>query len=212
MQKPKVKICGITNLIDAKNALGLGADYIGFVSVVGSPRFVSIDQIKEISEQLTPEEKLKCVLLSDTDSIDQIVADCSALEFHIVQPYGNHKLKDLRSLGLFEVEVFMPVGVSNDKDIDDLKSYKDYASLIVLDNKKNNQIGGTGESFDWSLFNKAKSLTELNLALAGGLSPDNILTAVEETDPYMIDLSSGLESQPGIKSLDKMKELFAKLN
>ncbi len=212
MTKPQVKICGITNLIDAKNALSLGADYIGFISINTSPRFITIDQIHEIANDLTEEEKAKCVLVTDENIIDQIVSDCSYLGFKYVQPYGDHQLKDLRSLSLFELNILKPLGVKTSEDIKDIGSYSDFVRLLILDTKTSEKLGGTGKSFDWDIFNEAKSLTKVKLGLAGGLNPDNIAEAITKTKADLLDLSSGLESKPGIKSFEKMKQLFLNIH
>jgi len=220
--KPKVKICGITNLIDAKNAFALGADYIGFVNVLGSPRYLTLDQIAEISLELSPEERLNSVILTEESHVDNIVNSLNELGIKTIQPYGDLKLKDLRALRLLEFDVFMPHGIHSEEDLYHLKGIEDFATLIVLDTKlvgsgllgseeREKIKGGTGKTFNWELFNKAKEITCLDLALAGGLNPENIREAIKITDPFMIDISSGLESEAGIKSLDKMKALFSAL-
>lgn len=212
MTKPQVKICGITNLIDAKNALALGADYIGFISINSSPRFITIDQIAEIGLSLSEEEKAKCVLVTNENIIDQIVSDCSYLGFKYVQPYGDHQLKDLRSLSLFELNILKPLGVKTVEDLKDIGTYSDFIRLLILDTKTSEQLGGTGKCFDWDIFGEARSLTDSKLGLAGGLNPENINEAIAKTGADLLDLSSGLESKPGVKSFDKMKQLFSALN
>lgn len=213
MAKPKVKICGITNIIDAKNALALGADYIGFNNLKSSPRFLTLDQINEIAQDFSNDEKAKSVLLTDEPNIDEINNDCSLLGFKKVQPYGSYKINDLRALKLFEIEVFMPIRVSSEEDLKGLDNYRDFASVVILDAKSKDpeKLGGTGETFDWNLFGKAKTMTKVCLALAGGLNVDNVKDAISQTDPHMIDISSGLENKLGEKSFDKMKQLFTSL-
>ena len=212
--KPKVKICGITNLIDAKNAFALGADYIGFVNVLGSPRYLSLDQISEICLELTEDERLSSVLLTEEEHVDNIVNGIGELGIKTIQPYGKLQLKDLRAIRLLEIDIFMPHGIHNDEDLFAIKGLEDFSSMIILDTKipGDKKKGGSGKTFNWDLFNKAKDLSRLNLGLAGGLNPENINDAIEKTKPYLVDLSSGLESEAGIKSYEKMKELFNKLN
>lgn len=207
---PKVKICGITNLIDAKNALQFGADYIGFINIEQSPRYLSIDEITEISRDLNEQEKQKSVLLSLEHSVDKIVSDLTRLGFKTIQPYGNLNLEELCKLKLMGYKIFKPVQVSSTADIKNLDDFRKAVDLIILDSKSSDpaQLGGTGTSFNWDIFNQAKDDLEINLALSGGLTLDNIEEALIKTEASMIDLSSGLELRPGLKSCDKIKELF----
>lgn len=213
--KVKVKICGITNLIDAKNALSLGADFIGFNNIESSPRFLTVEQIKQILLDLNEGEKQKAVFVSSDALVDNITEICSGLNIKNIQPYGEYKPKDLRSLSLLGYQIFKPLQVASQEDLKDLPSFEDFVNVAILDAKSASEpdkLGGTGELFDWSIFKAAKDLTGMNLALAGGLNPDNISEAVKETNPYMVDIASGLEDRPGLKSLDKMKNFFAQLS
>ena len=211
-EKVKVKICGITNLIDAKNAINLGADYIGFVNLEFSPRYISIEEIRSLISDFTEEEKQKLVLLTDKNTVDAIINLSSKLYIKSIQPYANLTTKDLYSLKSLGFSVFKPVQVHSADDIEDLAQYQSCADVLILDSKSSSSgaLGGTGETFDWKIFEQAKEANpRIKLALAGGLNPENIMVAIKQCQPYMVDISSGLESQVGIKSLDKMKALFA---
>jgi len=212
--KPKVKICGVTNLIDAKNALNLGAHYIGFVNIEGSLRFVSLSEIVEVAKGLSNEERLRSVLLTVEDSADNLIKQLAELGFKTVQIYGNLSKSDLSKLKLLSYRIIKPFQIENEDSLGEMKEFRDLADVILLDSKSKNpfQMGGTGHSFDWQIFLKAKKLLgETNLALAGGLNPENIQEALNIANPYMVDVSSGLESRPGIKSLEKMKDFFDKI-
>lgn len=208
--RPKVKICGITNLIDAKNALHFGADYIGFINIEQSPRYLSIDDISEISRDLDESEKQKSVLLSLEHSVDNIVADLTRLGFKTIQPYGNLNMEDLSKLKLMGYKIFKPVQVASTDDIKNLDDYRKAVDLIILDSKPANsdQLGGTGKTFNWDIYNEAREKLEIDLALSGGLNLDNVEEALAKTSASMIDLSSGLEQKTGIKSCEKIKQLF----
>lgn len=210
----KVKICGITNLIDAKNALNLGADFIGFNNISSSPRYMDLDAIEEIVKDFNDNERLRSVLLSEESSINALIESLQKLGLKIVQPYYKHSLKDFRSLKLLDIKVFQPLRVASAEDLEATDDFCEYADVIILDTKsiKTDQLGGTGESFDWDLFLKAETKTSnTKLALAGGLDGENISLALEKTKPYMVDVSSGLESREGIKSLEKMKDFLSKV-
>lgn len=210
--KPKIKICGITNIIDAKNALNLGADYIGFVSIDSSKRHLSLDEISQIVSQLTDEERQQTVLLTDLTTADGIISQSGRIFVRIVQAYGRLVIQDYGTLKSLGYKIFKPLSVNSVEDIEEIDEYRSFADLVILDYKDKDELGGTGRTFDWEIFNKAKELTVTNLSLAGGLSPENIEDAIKTTKPYMVDVSSGLESEPGIKSLDRMKDFFNKVN
>ncbi len=212
--RPKVKICGITNLIDAKNALNLGADFIGFINIEYSPRFLKINEIEEISRELSDSERSKSVLLTQEESIDGIVSSCAKAGFKIIQPYANISSSDLNKLRSLGYKIFKPLRVASYESLDEIEAYQNAADLVILDTKSNDPelLGGSGKVFDWEIFNKAKDDYPLDFALAGGLSAENISEAIRVTQPYMVDLSSGVESKPGIKSLTKLKDLFNAIN
>lgn len=209
--RPLIKICGITNFIDAKNALNFGADYIGLNNISETKRYVSCAEIDEIVEQLSPEEIAKLVLLTDFDSADTLVSLSSKLGIANIQPYAKFSTKDLVNVKSLGFKIFYPVAVATSEDVKDLDSYKDAVDLLILDTKVPGELGGTGRSFDWDLFKEAKQETSIPLALAGGIRPQNLAKAVRDCNPYMLDVSSGLESKPRIKSVDLMREFFREL-
>lgn len=204
--KPKIKICGITNLIDAKNALNLGADYIGLNNISSSKRYISCREIDEITAHFDHEEREKLVLLTDFDAGDSLISLASNLQINIIQPYATLSTKDLVSMKSLGFQIFMPRAVASEDDIQDLDSFRQAVNLVILDSKHGTELGGSGKAFDHDLFVKATSFTNIKLALAGGLNPENVAAAVEKCKPYMVDVSSGVESKPGIKSLTRMRE------
>ncbi len=206
--KPKIKICGITNLIDAKNALNLGADYIGLNNISSSKRYISCKEIDEITAHFNHEEREKLVLLTDFDAGDSLISLASNLQINIIQPYATLSTKDLVSMKSLGFQIFMPRAVALEDDIRDLDSYRQAVNLVILDSKHDTELGGTGKAFDHDLFLKARSFTDIKLALAGGLKPENVAEAVAKCQPYMVDVSSGIESKPGIKSLAKMRDFI----
>lgn len=211
MSRPKIKICGITNLIDAKNALNLGADYIGFINIEYSLRYLPEADIKVITKDLTEEELEKTVLLTDSESTDEIIQTSSHLGIKTLQLYSNLSNSEISTLKSLGYTIFKPISIDLEDDIDEIDYFKNYVHLMILDtkSKENEAAGGTGRVFNWDIYNKAKEhYHDVNLALAGGLNPDNIMDAISKTNPYMLDISSGLESKPRIKSLEKMKALF----
>jgi phosphoribosylanthranilate isomerase len=211
--KPKIKICGITNLIDAKNALNLGADYIGFINIEISPRFISLTDIEEIFKSLSEAERQKSVYLCKEQSVDSIIGICSRLGFRIIQPYSSLSMNDLSKLRLLGYKIFKPFRVASVDDLENIQDYKNCSDLIILDTKTNDPelLGGSGETFDHQVFVEAKKNLGYNLALSGGLNSDNIRQALSVTEPYMVDVSSGVESRPGQKSFSKMKDFISEV-
>jgi phosphoribosylanthranilate isomerase len=205
--KPIIKICGITNLIDAKNALNLGSDYIGFINIEISPRYININDIEDIFKSMSESERQKSVFLTKDSSVDSIINNCSKLGFRIIQPYANLSVNDLSKLRLLGYKIFKPFRIGTIDDIEDIQEFKTCSDLIILDTKSNNPeiLGGTGEVFDHQIFVQAKKILGYNLALSGGLNLGNIKQALTITEPYMVDVSSGVESRPGQKSYEKMK-------
>lgn len=208
--KAKVKICGITNLIDAKNAINSGADYIGFVNINASPRFVSTQEIEDMVKHFSDEEKDKIVLLTDSSSIDTLVNLSSTLHFKTIQPYSSISKESMNKLRLLGYRIFKPLSVASEDDLEQVSEYQSYVDLIVLDTKSNdpNILGGTGMPFDWNLYVQAKSNAKVPLGIAGGINPDNVTKLIQQCQPDLIDVSSGLEKQVGIKSLEKIKSFM----
>lgn len=208
--KTLVKICGLTNLIDAKSALTLGSDYIGFINILKSPRYLTIAEIEEIVASFEPQEKHKTILLSMDDSVTSIANTCLKLGIDIVQLYSHFDTNALTELKKYGIKIFKPIQIASEADLDLIASCADFYDLIVLDTKSldPNQLGGTGQVFDWSLYNKAVDQYSCKFALSGGLNLDNIEKAIKLTKPFMVDVSSGLESKLGIKSYDKMRQFI----
>jgi phosphoribosylanthranilate isomerase len=211
--KPKIKICGITNLIDAKNALNLGADYIGFINIEMSPRYITITDIEEVFKSLSEAERQRSVFLCKDSSVDSIISTCSRLGFRIIQPYANLSMNDLSKLRLLGYKIFKPFRVNSVDDLEDIQEYKNCSDLIILDTKTNDPelLGGSGEVFDHQIFVQAKKNLGYNLALSGGLNSENITEALAVTEPFMVDVSSGVESRPGQKSYTKMKTFISEV-
>ncbi|USE39381.1 phosphoribosylanthranilate isomerase [Endozoicomonas sp. SCSIO W0465] len=194
---PRIKICGITRVEDGLIAAECGADAIGLVFYRKSRRYVTVKQAVEIVRVLPPFVSVVGLFVDASDELMQSVLGAvplSLLQFHGNEPETECARWGVRYMKAFRVRSEIPV-------IDSVAPYKT-ACGYLLDSYKPGEAGGTGESFDWDLIPH-----ELNkpLVLAGGLSPDNIAQAINRVRPYGVDVSSGVESQPGIKDHDKIK-------
>jgi phosphoribosylanthranilate isomerase len=211
----RIKICGLTNLADAYMALKLGADFLGFNNIKRSKRFIDIINIKDIVQRMPESLRDKCVLLAEDVDLQSIIKTAKSLNITSIQPYiTNPTIMDADYVKVRErgMGVFRVIHVENKRSISDLSIDPNSADYFILDTKSSDpsELGGTGASFDWYLYNCAKAvLPEKKMVLAGGINIKNLDEAVEYTETRMIDLSSGIEDAPGIKSHDKMQALFA---
>jgi len=196
----RVKICGITNLEDALHACEQGADALGFVFYKKSPRYIEPEKANEIVKQLPPfVVPVALFVNAEYELIHSVIekSDRWVIQFHgdesnaECQKYNRTFIKALR--------------VKPDDNINlEIKSYPD-ASAILLDAYKAGVPGGTGESFNWELVPKN---TNKSIILAGGLTVSNIRQAVEQVQPYAVDVSGGVELSKGIKDHNKVQQFI----
>lgn len=202
MRIVKVKICGITNLEDAKAAVDMGADILGFNFYPKSPRFILPDKALEIINHLPTFVDTAAVFV---DALFDQVKDLAELGFlNWLQFHGNETPEYCDAFKWFNVKTIKAIRVASEDYVEQAKTY--YTDAILLDAFDKSLYGGTGKSFDWSL------LTDVNkrIFLAGGINPENAAEAAE-TGVYGIDICSGVEASPGKKDHDKMEKLFENL-
>ena len=206
----QVKICGITREEDLKLTIDEGAVAIGFVTFEKSPRFVSVERVKELC-QLIPTD-IKRVAVTVDDSLEQLEAYLEA-GINVIQLHGSadYHTVDFASQ-LKRAEVWRAIRLKEEAEIE---QYKDFpCSAFVIDSfVKNATIpGGTGHLANWNLSKRFVEATSTPVYLAGGISAENILEAEEQVKPAAYDLSSSVEISPGIKSANKIKTLFKVAN
>lgn len=196
----KVKICGITNLKDAKLAVELGADALGFVFAQSPRRIKPVDAVRIISD-LPPLVNFVGVFVNASiKTVEKIIKICKidTLQFHGDEPpeYCAHFRKARNVLKAFRV-----------KDRNSLEALSAYNVNGYLLDAFAQVCGGSGRTFDWQLAKEAKRITS-PVILSGGLNPRNVKDAIEIAGPYAVDVSSGVESQPGKKDFELMKEFM----
>ena len=195
------KICGITNLIDAKVAVENGASAIGFIFYEKSPRAISIENAKLISMQLSHSVGRVGVFVNQNkDFIDKTISE---VQLNMIQLHGDESSNFCNQ---FDVPVFKAVRIKNEASLSVMDQYN--VAGFLLDTFSNQQYGGTGETFDWSLINEQ---IDTPIILSGGLNPDNILDAIDSVNPAAIDVNSGVELSPGKKDHQKINLLFENL-
>jgi phosphoribosylanthranilate isomerase len=196
-----IKICGITNLEDALNAVSFDIDALGFIFYPDSPRYISPDLVEEITMQLPPFVKTVGVFVNeDKEKIKAIVDQCN---LDVVQLHGNESPGDCLDIPKRVIKAFR---IQELEDIHAIAKYQGVISAALLDTKDPELQGGTGKTFDWGLALKAQEY-DLPLILAGGINSANIQKAINLVNPYAIDIASSIESEPGKKDYNKMKEL-----
>jgi phosphoribosylanthranilate isomerase len=194
----KVKICGITNLGDARVAADAGADAIGLV-FAESPRRVSVERAKEIAAAL-PQDVLKVGVFVDAGP-EEVLRIAREVGLDYAQLHGDEPPEAVAEIRGGRVGVMKALRVRNAEALAVIEQYG--ADLFLLDTWSAKARGGTGVRFDWEL---AKSLIGRdNIVVSGGLDPENVREAIEYFEPYGVDASSSLEERPGKKSGERVR-------
>jgi len=198
-----VKVCGITRQQDADLAVELGATAIGFVFWPGSPRYVKPEQARSIAAAL-PETVSKVGVF-----VDEPAALVGALADHVgltdVQLHGAESSDYIRTMPR---RVIKAIGLKN-AQMPRLDAYGEDV-LILLDAYDPVRHGGTGQMVDWSTARAVATLRPT--ILSGGLRPENVSEAIVAVKPFGVDVSSGVESAPGIKDPSRMRSFFEALH
>ena len=208
--KIRVKICGITQPEQSLAITSLGATALGFICVPSSPRYVNIAQIQAAIAPIPPNiDKIGVFANTTISEITQIVkkSRLTGVQLHGDEtPEFCHQLRQ----SLSQVEIIKAIRVRSLEHLQTTTHYTDHVDTLLLDAYHPQHLGGTGQTLDWPMLNQQFS-PSLPWFLAGGLTPDNILTALSQIKPHGIDLSSGVEHSPGNKDLDKVALLFQNL-
>lgn len=194
-----VKICGIKTPDMLETAIDAGADMVGFMHFLRSPRHVSIEEVASLISEARGRVQT-CVVLVNPDN--SCVAEVAALGPDWIQLHGPetpHRVEAIRAEAGVEIMKALPIG--NGEDVAHVAAFAGIADRILLDAKPPkgaDRPGGLGERFDWSLL---KALDPaLDFMLSGGLTPDNVAAAIKTVRPFGVDVSSGVETAPGVKN------------
>jgi phosphoribosylanthranilate isomerase len=199
----RVKICGIRRLEDALLAAQLGASAIGFVFWPGSPRFVDPFRARRIASALPPFVSTVGVFVNQPPEHATSIA--RLLNLAAIQLHGDEDPAPFMRTGARIIKA-VPV---NARFSDDTLGSIPPEVTILLDAQDPVRRGGTGQTIDWSV--AARVAASRRTILSGGLNPDNVQSAVEQVRPYGLDVSSGVESAPGVKDPEKLRTLFARI-
>ena len=193
-----IKICGIKTPEILETAIAAGADMVGFMHFTRSPRHVSIEDIASLISEARGRVQT-CVVLVNPDN--SCVAEVAALGPDWIQLHGPetpHRVEAIRAEAGVEIMKALPIGMA--EDVAHVADFVDVADSILLDAKPPkgaDRPGGLGETFDWGLL---KALDpSIPFMLSGGLTPQTVADAIRTVRPYGVDVSSGVESAPGVK-------------
>ncbi|MEH2049189.1 phosphoribosylanthranilate isomerase [Nostoc sp.] len=205
----RVKICGITQPQQSIAIASLGATALGFICVPTSPRYVTTSQIRAAVAELPPNiDTIGVFANASISEIIQIVADSGLTG---VQLHGDESANfcDQVRQALPNVEIIKALRIRSFEHLETATNYTEYVDALLLDAYHPQQLGGTGKTLDWTMLEQFSP--SCPWFLAGGLTTDNIVEALNQVNPSGIDLSSGVERTPGDKDLDKVALLFQSL-
>ena len=198
MTRTRIKICGITNLEDAQAAVDYGADALGFIFVSNSPRCVTTEAVYEMMLHLPPFVTKVAVVQDFSFGV------MSTLPRGI--NYFQYYTAELRiKTGYNRTRRIRAYRVQNEATLEEIARTCGETSAILLDTYHKDKLGGSGETFNWELAVEAKRRFGLPVILAGGLTPENVGDAVRRVRPYAVDVSSGVEADPGRKDHTKLR-------
>ena len=198
---PLVKICGLKTpeMVDA--AIRLGATHIGLVHYEPSPRHIDLKTAAELRQRA--EGKVKVALLL-VNASQQVTGEALSKVRPDIIPFHGHETPEwlARVKQLVPAEIWKAVGLKDAGTLERIRQYEGAADRILFDAPAAALPGGTGTRFDWSLLGNHRHTIEWGVA--GGLTPANVAQAIAETGAPLVDVSSGVESAPGVKDVDKI--------
>jgi phosphoribosylanthranilate isomerase len=203
----RVKICGIRSVGDARLAVDLGASALGFVFWPSSPRYVEPAEAATIVAALPPFVTTVGVFVNQSVDFVSDVADL--VNLGAIQLHGDENVEDYADGVRGRRRIIKSVAVSNAGDCLPAVKAVPAGATVLLDAHDRAKRGGTGRTIDWT--QAAASARLRPVILSGGLNADNVHDAVAVVAPYAIDVSSGVESSPGVKDPGKLRALFAAL-
>ncbi|MFB3132491.1 MAG: phosphoribosylanthranilate isomerase [Rhodothermales bacterium] len=203
-----VKICGLTNLEDARFCAGAGVDFLGFIQYPKSPRYVTPEVAAAIIAWVYGPEPVGVFVNEDADTVNRVA---EAANFALVQLHGDEPPELCARIERPVIKAFrIPREATVDQMRRQMEPYREHAAYFLLDTHHPTLWGGTGATFDWQ---QARTLAAaFPILLAGGIRTENVEEAVRSVRPLGVDLSSSLEAYPGKKDLDKMTAFFDVVN
>jgi phosphoribosylanthranilate isomerase len=203
MTRTRVKICGITREADRDAAVDAGADAIGMIVdvPVNTPREITAEEAATLSRGLPP--FVTGVLVTMPSSVQDAVALQERVGADAVQIHGGLAPE---YVGGLNERLEVPVIASVENQQADLQAYADASDLLLVDSRDDSGAGGTGETHDWEQTRKVSADLDIQIALAGGLTPDNVAEAINAVQPFAVDTASGVEAEGGVKDHESVRD------
>lgn len=206
----RVKICGLTSLVDAEAADAAGADYFGFNFYPKSPRSITLEQYRAMAPRLPPRKKVAVVVEPSDAELNALKAEGFD---HVQLHFPNETPFFMAAMWLDIIppdKLWLAPRIPPGKELD--LAFVPLADTILLDAHSATAFGGTGRTGDWkTFFAFRKKYIRVNWVLAGGLTPENVAAAVTESGARFVDVASGVEVSPGVKDHAKLKAFAAAL-
>ena len=213
--KPRIKICCISSLTEAKIAIKMGASALGLVSEMPSgPGVISMETIKLIAASVPP--PIATFLLTSKQNINEIIKQHEYCRTSTIQicddlTIGTHK--DLKE-ALPGIAIVQVIHVTGDESITEALAIQNEVDAILLDSgnqsKKVKELGGTGRTHNWEISCKIREKLDIPIFLAGGIKPNNIAQAIDQVHPFGIDLCSGVRTDGKLNEI-KLQQLFSNI-
>lgn len=200
-----VKICGITDPESLTAAVESGARFIGFVFFEKSPRHLDLEVAGYLAKYVPTAVRAVGLFVDPTD--EDLERTLSSVQLDMIQLHGHEspgRLAEIKQK--FGLPLIKAIAISEKEDLEKVPGYEVTADFIMFDAKPSptdTLPGGNGLPFDWTILEGYKGIRPW--FLAGGLNPDNVAEAIQKLEPDAVDVSSGVESAPGKKDLDKIR-------
>ena len=201
--RPEIKFCGLTRHADAARAASLGASYVGVI-LVGGPRLVSPSVARDVFGAAAGPRRVAVVSLGPAEAMAAQGREATA---DILQLHADPSLDDVRALrAVWSGGIWAVTRLAAEAPRADLPALFSLTDAVVVDTMVSGGLGGSGQRFDWNRHAHAiaSARGKGRLVLAGGLTSSNISEAVRALAPDVVDVSSGVEDAPGVKSPDRM--------
>lgn len=209
-QSVSAKICGVKTPADIAAAAQAGARYVGFVFFPKSPRCLTVEQAATLAAQVPLGVAKVALTVNATDAeLDEIT---SVVPLDMLQLHGKESPERVAEVkARYGLPVMKAIGIADAEDLPQIDLYSNVADQLLIDAKppKNADLpGGNGLAFDWRLL-AGRKYWQTPWMLAGGLTPDNVAEAVRMTGARQVDVSSGVESAPGVKDAERIGDFVA---
>jgi phosphoribosylanthranilate isomerase len=203
-----VKICGLTNLEDARFVAGALANYLGFIFYEKSPRYVEPPKAGAIINWIEGPETVGVFVNQPLDDVNMIIRQTG---IDLVQLHGTESPEYCQLIEKPVIKVFHIEAETTAEELaENIKPFNEHAKYFMFDTKTDELWGGTGKIFDWNVLKKMSH--NKPFFLSGGLNSGNINQACRMIHPFAVDVNSGVEQAPGVKDYDKLEEFFEEMH